>query len=209
MEHELFRSELKPSVDGTLISSMIRSSSSGVHSHRAAAMELILERSIQERRERMLVKAKNSLRPDPTPQPKSGAPDIPTSQAQSSTPATASQPQSRPLSSNDAIGSATSLASVSAKCDAPQDSSALSKPTKQVKQRCEEPPADVKMDLSPPEDFVDLVCPVCNVTQLQSGLLCGSACSLCCKAWLMKCAGCGILKFTRANCCTGCHRKFK
>jgi len=79
MEHELFQSELKPSVDGALISGMIRSSSSGLHSHRAAAMELILERSIQERRERMLAKAKNSLRPDPTSQPKSGAPDIPTS----------------------------------------------------------------------------------------------------------------------------------
>jgi len=74
MEHELFQSELKPSVDGALISGMIRSSSSGLHSHRAAAMELILEKSIQDRRERMLTKAKNSLRPDPAPQLKSGEP---------------------------------------------------------------------------------------------------------------------------------------
>jgi len=73
MEHELFQSELKPSVDGALISGMIRSSSSGLHSHRTAAMGLILERSIQERRERMLTKAKNSLRLDPAPQSKSEA----------------------------------------------------------------------------------------------------------------------------------------
>jgi len=75
MEHELFQSELKPSVDGALISSMIRSSSSGLHSHRAVAMASILERSIQERRERTFAKAKDELRPDPAPQPGGGAPN--------------------------------------------------------------------------------------------------------------------------------------
>ena len=78
MEHELFQSVLKPLVDGALVSSMIRRSSSGLHSHRVAAMELIIERSIQERRETMLANAKKSLRPDPTPQPKTGAQDVPT-----------------------------------------------------------------------------------------------------------------------------------
>lgn len=73
MEHELFQSELKPSVDGALISSMIRGSSLGLNSHRAAAMELIIERSIQERRERTFAKAKDELQSDPAPQPGGGA----------------------------------------------------------------------------------------------------------------------------------------
>ena len=85
MEHELFQSKLKASVDGALVSEMIRSSSSGLNSHRAAALELIIEKSIQEHRERMTRKAKDSLRPDPTPQPKSEAPNIPTPQAHSPT----------------------------------------------------------------------------------------------------------------------------
>jgi len=75
MEHELFQSELKPSVDGALISSMIRGSSLGLNSHRAAAMELIIERSIQDRGERMLAKAKDELGPDPAPQPETEMPN--------------------------------------------------------------------------------------------------------------------------------------
>ena len=54
---------------------MIRGSSSGLNSHRAAAMELILERSIQDRRERMLAKAKDELGPDPAPQPEIEVPN--------------------------------------------------------------------------------------------------------------------------------------
>ena len=54
MEHELFQSKLKPLVDRALISDAIESSSSGEHPHRAAAIELILERSIRDRRERVL-----------------------------------------------------------------------------------------------------------------------------------------------------------
>jgi len=75
MEHELFQSELKPSVDGALISNMIRSTSSGLHSHRAVAMASIFGRSIQERRERTFAKAKDELRPDSAPQPGVGAPN--------------------------------------------------------------------------------------------------------------------------------------
>ena len=51
-KHELFQSELKSSVDGALLSKTIRGSSSGENLHRAAVMELIFERSIQERRGR-------------------------------------------------------------------------------------------------------------------------------------------------------------
>ena len=204
MEHELFWSELKPSVDGALVSGMIRSSSSGLHSHRAAAMELILERSIQERRERMLVKAKNSLQPDPTPQPKS---DIPTSQAQTSTPVTGSQPPSR-LSPNGITSIVTSPALASANHEAPQDSSP-SKPTKEVKGGREEPPADVKTNPSPSEDFVELVCSKCDVKQLRTGLYGGTGCSLCFLPWPMNCTGCGTCRVSGVDACTSCHGKFK
>ena len=53
MEHELFRSKLKSLVDRTLIPSIIEGSSSGEHPHHAVAVWLVLERSTQERRERM------------------------------------------------------------------------------------------------------------------------------------------------------------
>ena len=78
MEHGLFQSRLKPSVDGALVSGIIRGSSSGLNSHRAAAIELILEGSIRERRERMFTKGKNSLRSDSTPQPKGEVPNTST-----------------------------------------------------------------------------------------------------------------------------------
>jgi len=208
MEYELFRSELKPSVDGALISSMIRSSSSGLNSHRAAAMELILERSIQDRRERMLAKAKNSLPSDPAPQPKGGAQDVPTPQVKPSTPATALQPPSRSLP-NDTTGIVTSLASASANHEASQVSSALSKPTKKVEGGHEERPANVKTNSSPSEDFVELVCSKCDVRQLRTGLYGGTGCSLCFLPWPMNCTGCGTCRVSGVDACTSCHGKFK
>ena len=98
MEHELFQSELKPSVDSTLLSKIIRSSSSGENSHRTAAMEMIFERSIQERRERAAMKANDSQRPGPTPQLKrsSEGSNISIPRAESPAPAPAPQPASRP-----------------------------------------------------------------------------------------------------------------
>ena len=208
MEYELFQSELKPSVDGGLVSGMIRSSSLGLHPHRAAAMELILERSIQDRRERMLEKAKNSLRPDPTPQPKSVAPDILTPQVQSSTPATASQPPSRSLP-NDTTGTVTSVASALANHEASQVSSALSRPTKKVEGGHEEPPPDVKTNPSPSEDFVELVCSKCDVKQLRTSLYGGTGCSSCFLPWPMNCTGCGTCRVSGVDACTSCHGKFK
>jgi len=195
-------------VDGALVSSMIRNSSSGLHSHRAATMELILERSIQNRRERMLAKAKNSLRPDPIPQPKSGAPDIPTSQVQSSTPATESRPPSQSLP-NDAAGIVTSPTSASANHEAPQDSSAPSKPTKKVEEKDKEPPADVKMNSSPSDNFVELACRICDVKQPRSSLWVGVGCGLCPMRWLMKCVGCGTVRVHNIDACTSCHGRFK
>ena len=213
MEHELFQSELKPLVDSALVPSMIRGSSSGLNSYRAAAMELIFERSIQESNSKMhmeaVVRAVEIRRLRRQPQLKSGAPDTPTPKIQSSTPATASQSQSQPLLSNDTTGTATSLASASADHEASQDSSALSKPTKKVKVGREGPPADVKMDPSPPEVFVELACWQCNVKQPRSSLRLGTGCSLCPVGWHVKCVSCGAFRNGDIDTCTGCHGKFK
>lgn len=93
MEHELFQSKLKSSVNIAFLSKMIRSSSSGENLHQAAAMELILERSIQERHQRTLAKAQNTLQLDPSPQPKEGSEELSTSipPTEPSTPAPALQ----------------------------------------------------------------------------------------------------------------------
>ena len=214
MEYELFRSKLKPSVNNALVSSMIRSSLSGLHSHRTAVVELMIEGSIQARRERMFAKTKNSLRPDPTPHSKR------TSEAQNMSslpevqpPAPAPQPPSQSLP-NDTTGTVTSLASASAEYEASQDSSALSEPARKIEgvARCEEPPADVKTNSSPLEDFVELACRKCGVRQLRSRLRDGVSCRrVVCpnRRSGMKCVGCGTIRVANVDACTGCHRKFK
>ena len=214
MEHELFQSKLKASVDGAFVSDIIRSSSSGLNSHRTAAIELIIERSIRGRHDRTFKKAKNSLRPDPTTQPKGEAPDTLTLQVQSPTPTIASQPPSQSLT-NGTTGIATSLESASANHEASQESSALSKSVKGVEKvpLREEPPADVKTNLSLSEDFVELACLNCNAKQLRSSLTNNVWCSPCisriqvkCR---MKCGGCGVSRFRTADACVKCHKKFK
>jgi len=215
MEYELFRSKLKHSVDGALVSGIIRSSSSGLNSHCTAAMELMIEGSIQARRERMFAEGRNSLRPDPTPQAKKTS-EVPNmrgfSEVQPPAPAPALQPPSKTLP-NDTTGIATSPASASAKYNASPDSPALSKRAKGIKvARGKEPPADVKTNLSPSEDFVELTCEKCSVGQLRSRLWNGVGCILCPK-WYggvrMMCVGCGTIRAHDGDACTGCHRKFK
>ncbi|KAF9793429.1 hypothetical protein BJ322DRAFT_1103824 [Thelephora terrestris] len=95
-EHDLFCSKLKPLVDRTLLFDIIEDSCLGEHPHRAAAMELVLERSIQQRRERMLVKVKDP-QPDPNMQHQSSE-DL-TPKLQPPTPATQppSQSKSKPV----------------------------------------------------------------------------------------------------------------
>ena len=217
MEYELFRSKLKPSVDSALVSDIIRSSSSGLNSHRTAVMELMIEGSIQERRERMFEKAKNNPWSDPTPQAKrtSVAPNISIPEAQplapTSTPALQPPLQSLP---NDTTETTTSLASASAEYEASQDSSGPLKPEKKVErvEQCEEPPVDVKANLSPSEDSVEQECGTCHLKMLESRLFNG-ACPHCFPggngAGLMKCIGCGTIRLYSASVCTGCHRKFK
>jgi len=179
-------------------------------------MELMIEGSIQERRERMPEKAKNSLQPDPTPQAKrtSEAPNIPIPEVQlpASAPAPAPQPPSQSLP-NDATGIVTGPASASAKHNASSDSPALSKRTKGIKvARSEKPPADVKTNSSPSEDSVELECEGCHCKRSRSGLWGGATCGWCLFAGSdpkMKCVGCGTILVRGVDACTGCHRKFK
>jgi len=215
MEYELFRSKLKPSVDGALVSGIIRSSSSGLSSHRTAVMELIIEGSIRERRERTFTKAKNSLQPDPTPQVKmtNEASNMSIPEVQLPVPAPAPQLPSQSLP-NDATDIVTTPASASTKHNASPDSPALSKRAKGIKvARGEESPADVKTNPSPSEDSVELTCRECNVRQLRSLLRNGIYCKLCPILWFggvkMKCVSCGTIRVDDFDSCTGCHHKFK
>ena len=65
MEHKLFYSKLKQSVEDSTLFEIIESSSSGENPHRAASMELVFERSIREHREWIAVSAKESKTPIP------------------------------------------------------------------------------------------------------------------------------------------------
>ena len=181
MEYELFRSKLKPSVDGALVSGIIRSSWSGLNSHRMAVMELIVEGSIRDRRERIFGEAKNSLRSDSIPQAEkaSEAPNMSIPEVQLSAPAPAPQPPSQSLS-DDATGIATNPALASVKYNTSPDSPALSKRAKRIKvARSEKPPADFKTNLSPSEDSVELECEGCHSKRSRSSLWGGASCTWC------------------------------
>jgi len=215
MEYELFRSKLKPSVDGALVSGIIRSSSSGLNSHRTAVMELIIEGSIRERRERTFEKGKNSLQPNPIPQVKRTGvvPDMSIPEVQPTVPVPAPQPPSQCLP-DDNTGTVTSLVTLSVGYEASQDSSTLSEPAKNIEgmTQYEEPPTDVKTNPSPLEGFVELECESCNFrrsrSRLQNGLYCER---LFCPTWngRVKCVGCGTVRVDDVDACTGCHRMFK
>ena len=80
MEHELFQTELKPLADGASLSKVINGSSLGEHPHRATVMQLIIERSIGERRKRMATKVEDT--PQSDPETDGGMTIIPTQQAE-------------------------------------------------------------------------------------------------------------------------------
>ena len=211
MEYELFRSKLKPSVDGALVSGIIRSSSSGLNSHRTAAMELIIEGAIQERRERMFEKGKNNLQPDPTPQAKmtSEAPNTSVPEMQLPAPAPAPQPPSQSPPNDSTTGIVTSPASASVKHNASTDSPALSKRKKGIEvARSKKPLADVKPNPSPFEDFVELECESCHLKRSRISLWFGSSCTRC-PCTMVRCVGCGTTRASGIDSCTGCRRKFK
>ena len=67
MQHELFYSKLRPSVEGYSILEIIRNSYSGDNPHHAATMEMIFERSIREYREKAAAGVKEArTQPPPT-----------------------------------------------------------------------------------------------------------------------------------------------
>lgn len=134
MEHELFQSKLKPLVDTALLSKMIRSSSSGKNPHRAAAMELIFERSIRERHQRVSTKVRNTLQLDPTPQGKeiNNAPCATVLQLQPHALPPAPQSPSHLLSNTNA-NPLTKLISSFATYEASPDSSTSSNPAENAK----------------------------------------------------------------------------
>ena len=209
MEHELFQYKLKPSVNGALISDIIRSSSSGLNSYRAAAMVLIIERSIQERRERMFTKAKNNLWPDHTPQPERTYEELIISIPEVQPPP-APQLPSRSLP-NVTAEIITSCTSASVNHEASQEPPPPSKPAKQIKkvEPREGPPVDVKTNSSSSVDFMELACCKCGVKKPRSSLWSGVYCSLCPSSWGMKCVGCGTIRRENVDACIGCHGKFK
>jgi len=181
MEYELFRSKLKPSVDGALISGVIRRSSSGLNSHRTAVMELVIEGSIQERRERMFEKAKNNPRPQPLPNDTTGTV---TSLVSASAEYETSQ------DSSGLLKPAKKIEGVA---------------------RCEEPPTDVKTNPSPSKDPVEQECGTCHLKTLESCLYYGACphCYPAGNgAGMMKCIGCGTIRLYNVDACSGCYRKF-
>lgn len=207
MEHELFQSQLKPSVDGALISHIIESSSSGEHPHRTAAMELIVERSIQERRKRMVKKAKDiTSQTDSTSQSKENCKTLTVPIQQAQPPAPQPQPPFQPpgFVARYLIRSPT-------KHEAPSGPSTLLNTAKKTEvTQPEEPRTDTKINQIPSEVLVELVCMSCGVKQQRRSLGSGLYCISCPRSSsVMRCVGCGTNRAENVKLCTHCHRKFR
>ena len=147
MEHDLFWSKLKPSVDRTLLSNIIGNSCSGKHSpyggHGAGP--------IQERLKKMLMKVNDAPQLDPTTQHQGNEALTP------QPPAPTSQPSSQ-LTSNPVVVSA------SANTDAPQSPSTFSDTRKKIKGVRRKVPAESGTTNSSSAHTVDLVCSHCSAT---------------------------------------------
>ena len=187
-----------------MLTDIIESSASGEHPYRATAMELIIERSIRERRQRTLARSKDTPRPNPTSQLQISGErqNIPAQQAQSAVPASA--PLTPPQSLLDPIAPAT------VEHEAPRNST-LSKPVKKPREvQHDEPPANTKVSSQPLEAIVQLVCVSCGIKQRRSGLLSGVHCSICPERRdTMRCLGCGTIRTEDVRACAGCHGRFK
>ena len=208
MEYELFRSKLKPLVDCASIVNIIDNSSSGEHPHRTAAVGLILERSIEERRKRMLEKVQKASQPDPTSQPECST-KTPTgltseSQLQPLPLAPVPVPQPLPHSSSSSI-----LASAPARTEALLQPSTLSEPEKEAKVE-PKPLASTKTNLSGGHT-VKRVCFGCGAVAPSIG--CQSHNSPCFygahKEPPLKCTGCGTRTDRRTNFCVSCVGRFE
>ena len=199
MEYKLYQSKLKPLVNRTLIRNIIESSSTGEHPHHSVAMWLIVEKSIQERRERMLERAKNGSQSGSTPEPETSteAPTDPIPQVKPPTPDPAPQSVSQSSSSS-------ALASASATTEASADSSTLSEPREETKAGClEEPPTYPLPDPSC-NHRVYLPCRTCGRTTSLSGRRLFRRISYPGKKSL-KCGSCGIECLHGTYACTKCR----
>ena len=232
MEHELFQYKLKHLVDRDLISDIIESCSSGGHPHRAAAVELILGRSIQDRHERVSTKVENASQLDPAPRvvgvaevasitpipmvmPPAPAP-APASQPKRSTktaikpvpnlnhpaPTPSSQPPLRPVPSSIPSGS------IWESWGHQKSSTKLIDPTASAV-RPEEPPVNAKIKSFPSEATVELVCKGCNVKLPRSDLWSNVYCPSCSASSRMRCVGCGATRAENTRTCAGCRRNFR
>ena len=202
MEHELFQSKLKPLVDSALIPYMIENSSSGEHPYRTAALELILERSIQERRKRILEKARRDTpQQDPPPQPKPSSTVLK---------APIQQPQPQPPSGFIAHYFAPRNVPAPTKVEASPGSSTVSKTAVKTEvAQHKEPPVGTPEPV-PSEDVVELVCMGCGVKQWRHGLASGLYCASCPRSSsVMRCVGCGTVRTESIKICTNCRKKFK
>ena len=170
---------------------MIESSSSGEHPHRMVAMGLILERSIQERRERISVKAEVS-QTDLAHQPK---------RCSETTNALIPKvtPTLQPLSSSD-------LPPSSAKTEASKDPSTSSGPAKKSQTVLhEKSPTDTKVDSL----LSELVCQVCRVKHPIKRLSLQVFCPVCPGWAFVKCDTCGESRVRNVDTCAKCYRRFK
>ena len=208
MEYELFRSKLKPLIETGLLSKTIQSSSSGVNPHQASVIELIFERSIQERRERMLTEVKSK------PKKSGGVPDASVAKARPPVlaPIPAPQPPPQPLPNDVATGLVPRFVLPAAGHEGPPDPPTTWRPTKQSKKAVqrEEPTAGVKANPTPLEGDIHAECPRCNTRQLRNQLPFGVYCTTCLGPMVvMRCSGCKMTRARNTEACTGCQKKFK
>ena len=206
MEHELFQSKLKPCIEGGLVLEIIRNSSSGLDSHRTAAMELLFERSIQGRRERMFTKVKDSLPSNPIPQSKGigEGPIIPTSEVKPAAPAWHAPRPPQLLPSDTSPSVSTRARSALVNHETPRDPS---KPARKPKvARFEDPPGNAGVNWSPPKDVVQLLCRKCSAVQPRSHFRSRVFCGTC--FGKVNCTGCGAFRISDTEACTNCYRNF-
>lgn len=213
MEHQLFQSKLKPLIDGNLLSKIIRSSSSGETPHRTAAMELIFERSVRERRERAVARVRDSLQPDPVPDPRRNEgldapiqpaePPAPTPRPVSRTPSdpraswfftseTAHNPKliPRPKPTQRAIPVATQVDTGAHRSSMPN-------------MRAHDSDSE-----APEETFLKCSIPSCGASLGRKRLKHGLYCRVCSSQKVMRCANCGVRRSKEVKKCGGCGMKF-
>ena len=173
-----------------MVHEIIRSSSSGRDSYRTAAMELLFERSIQERRERMLTRADDTLLPDPT------SPSEETDEESIISPAP--QPP-RVLPSDASVP--TRPRSVLINHETPRDPSRKTKVA-----RFEDPPVNAGTNSPSSKDNVQLFCRNCGTSQSRNLLLSGVFCGTCCSN--VQCTYCWTFRISDTETCTSCYRDF-